>query len=357
MNTRFTRLRAANHQPLGHKKLRGYSLIELMISITLGLIIISGLLVVFVNSRASSKTNDRTAEVMSNGRFALATLKEDLRAAGFVGYLGATPNTPTTTLTPITNECLETGATASTFVSNIGQGIWGSKDSNPFSANCIPASHYARGDVLVIRKLSPTAATSLSANQLYFRSSYAAGEIFRGAPTAVCPAPQSGYTAPFDKAPCLAGSPGVDLLNFPIEVHVYFIRPYTVSATESPLTPALCRLVLNSGGIMAEEVVASGIEDMRIQYSVSLTNQTSQYLEANSIVGASTATSSDWDNVSAARVWLLARNSTIEPGYSNTTVYNLASSTYPRTPPTNFTGDSYRRQMFNTVVQLRNPAL
>jgi hypothetical protein len=244
----------------------------------------------------------------------------------------------------------------------VGQGVWGTKDSNPFSANCIPAGHYARGDVLVVRKLSSAVATALNPSQFYFRSSYASGEVFRqpaasATPLATCPSPQSAYAAPFDKEPCLAGSPGVDLLNFPLEIHVYFIRPYTAQANELPLTPALCRVVLKSDGTMDEEVVASGIEDMRIQYSLSLTNQTSQYFEANNITGASTATSSDWDNVSAARVWLLARNSTTEPGYSNTTVYTLGSSTYPRTPPSNFTGDSYRRQLFNTVVQLRNPAL
>jgi type IV pilus assembly protein PilW len=339
----------------GGQQQRGYSLIELMISITLGLIIISGLLVVYVNSSASSKTNDRTAEVMSNARFAIDTLKGDLRAAGFRGYSWAEPNAPTSTLTPITNECLETGASAGAFVSNIRQGIWGSKDSNPFSSNCIPSTHYARGDVLVVRKLSPIAVTALAADRFYFRSNYAAGEVFRGTPTTACPAPQSTYAAPYNKEPCLAGTPGVDLLNFPIEIHVYFIRRYTDTATELPLTPALCRVTLRSDGSMAEEVIASGIEDMRIQYARTLTNQTTQYFEADSISGGSTATTiTDWDDVNAARIWLLARNANTEPGYVNTTVYSLGSSTFPRSPTANPNGDGFRRQLFNTVVQLRN---
>ena len=355
MTSNPTRVADVQRAARAPRHLRGYSLIELMISITLGLLIIAGLLAVFVNSSASSKTNERTAEVQSNGRFAIEVLKDDIRAAGFKGYSWASPNTPTTTLTPIGNECLETGALAGAFVSNVRQGIWGTQDSNPFSANCIPSSHYARGDVLVIRKLSALAETTLVTSRFYYRSNYAAGEVFRGVPSSACPPPQSTYTAPFNKEPCLTGNAGVDLLNFPIEIHVYFIRAYTDSPTESPLNPALCRVTLRSDGSMAEEIVATGIEDMRIQYARTLTDQTTQYMDANKISGASTATGiTDWDDVNAVRIWMLARNTSTEPGYSNTTVYKMGSSTFPRNPTASPTGDAYRRQLFNTVVQLRN---
>jgi len=327
-----------------------------MISITLGLIIIAGLLTVFLNSSASSKTNERTAEVQSNGRFAIGTLKADIRAAGFKGYSWADPNIPSTTLTPITNECLPTGATAGSFVANIRQGIWGTNDSNPFSANCIPTSHYARGDVLVIRKLSATPVTTLDENRIYFRSNYSAGEVFREKSTnTVCPSPISAYAAPFNKAPCIFGGAGSNLLNFPIEIHVYFIRPFTDSANEVPLTPALCRVILRADGTMAEEVVATGIEDMRVQYGRMLTNQTVQYFEADAINGSATETGiTEWDDVNSVRIWLLARNSNTEPGYANTTVYPMGSSTFPRDPTASPNGDGFRRQLFNTVVQLRN---
>jgi type IV pilus assembly protein PilW len=338
----------------------GYSLIELMVSIALGLIIVAGLLTIFVNSKSASNTNQRTSEIQTNGRFAIDILKADLRASGFRGFSWAEPNTPTTTLTPISNECLDASATPGSFVSNIRQGIWGTKNSNPFSANCIPTAHYARGDILVIRKLSSLPTTSLDPNHLYFRTNYAAGELFRGAPTTACASPpQSGYASPYNKVPCIAGNPGVDVLNFPVEIHVYFIRPYTDSPTESPLTPALCRVTLQGSGTSAfignEEVVASGIENMRVQYARTLTDQTTQYFDADSINGGSSATGiTEWDDVNAARIWLLARNTNTEPGYSNTTTYSLGGSSYPVATASAPNGDSYRRQMFNTVVQLRN---
>lgn len=307
------------------KAQRGLSLIELMVAMALGLMLVTSLLVVYSNAFSASKTNERATDLQANGRIAISTLKAELRTAGFKGFAWAPPNPPSTPLPPIGNECLQANAAAGSFASNIGQTIWGSQDANPFAANCIPRSHYARGDVLVIRRLSPLASSNRTAGPLYVRSSYAASEMF-GMPSAVpCPAPMSAYPAPFNTAPCLAGTPGMDLQDFQMDIHVYFIRSYTVSPSESPLTPALCRLHLRNDGVMAEELVASGIEDLHVQYARTWTDGSTQYLEANAL--------QDWNEVKAVRLQLLARSSTAEPGYAN---------------------DGYRRQMLSTVVQLRN---
>ena len=49
----------------------------------------------------------------------------------------------------------------------------------------------------------------------------------------------------------------------------------------------------------------------------------------------------------SVRIWLLARNVTPEPGYQNTQTYAMGDQSYT-------VNDSFRRQMFTTVVQLRN---
>lgn len=333
---------------------RGHSLVELMVSITLGMVLLSGLLVMYANANASAKINDRRTELLSNGRFAMQTLKTDLRAAGFKGFAWSTPNAPSTPLPPIGNECLQAGAPAGSFAANAGQAIWASQDSNPFAANCIPNAHYARGDVLVVRNVTAVATPERSESRLYLRSSYAASEVFAGGSGLACAAPLSARAAPFNLAPCLPGNPGVDLQDFQLEIHVYFIRRYTVSAGESPLLPALCRLILRSDGVMVEEVVASGIEDLRLQYARVLPDGRTQYMEANALQGtASSVVSTDWEEVNAVRIWLLARSPDPEPGYVNTTVYRLASTTFPRNP-SGAIGDGYARQLLTTNVQLRN---
>ena len=59
---------------------------------------------------------------------------------------------------------------------------------------------------------------------------------------------------------------------------------------------------------------ASGIEDMRIENARALADGSTQYAEANGMSGTSSATApTDWDDVHAVRIWLLARNTSLAP--------------------------------------------
>ena len=317
----------------------GFTLIEMMISITIGLGILAGLVGVLATNSSNSRSNDRTSELMTNGRYALNSMKREVREAGFRAYTWAEPIAPGA-LGALTNECLEAGAAAGSFVSNIRQGVWGSNNPplDPFAGSCIPAGNFAaNNDVLVVRRLAPVATptASLAANAVYFQSSYGVGQIYRSTATPVTPPPFTGSPTP--------------LASFALQVYVYYISPFSVSATENPLVPALYRVSLLADGSMRSEMVASGIEHMQVQYgsfTTSALGYNTQYLDT--VVGSSSATAStDWDNVRSVRIWLLARNSTPEPGYSNTNTYAMGDQSYA-------VNDAYRRQLFTTVVQLRN---
>ena len=321
---------------------RGFTLIEMMISVTIGLAILAGLVGVLATSSSNSKSNDRTAELMTNGRYALNSMRQELREAGFRGYTWAEPTTANPWVAPANGTgCYgaEAGASASAFVVNLRQGVWGSNNANPFAATCIPAASYVNGsDVLVMRRLAVTATpdAALAANTVYFRTIYERGQLFRS--TAGVPVP-----------PTFTGSTQV-AANFVVQIYVYYVRPFTVSAAESPLVPSLRRMALQTtganAGTMVDELVASGIERMQVQYGRLTTAPDTQYF--NTIAG----TSSDpletaWDEINSVRIWLLARNATPEPGYANTTTYAMGDQ--------NFTAaDNFRRQLFTTVVQLRN---
>lgn len=64
---------------------RGFSLIELMVSMVIGLFILAGVVYVMANSRKNYETTDYTARLQENARFALHYLSYDLRNAGFWG--------------------------------------------------------------------------------------------------------------------------------------------------------------------------------------------------------------------------------------------------------------------------------
>ncbi|NVK54634.1 MAG: PilW family protein [Alteromonadaceae bacterium] len=60
----------------------GYSLIELMISLVLGLIITAGVIQVFVGTRATNSLNQAIAEVQEYGRYITWRLQDELREVG-----------------------------------------------------------------------------------------------------------------------------------------------------------------------------------------------------------------------------------------------------------------------------------
>lgn len=322
----------------------GFTLIELMISVTIGLVILAALVGVLAASSGESKSNDKTSELNTDGRFALDSMKQEIRQAGYRGYTWAIPSLPGVMglpTSPTANNCFESGSSYEAFVANIRQGIWGADNVvsssgpnvNPFLANCIPDGQYSPGnDILVVRRVSGSPVTTLAANTVYFHSSYAIGQMFKGVTT-----PTFGVVTP--------------LADFQVVEYVYYISPYTVSSTESPLVPSLRRLSLDSTGKMVDELVVTGIEHMQIQYGRLVTNGTTRYLNATDIAGNSTDsidtnTNYQWDEVNAVQIWLLARNSVTEPGYSNSQTYTMGNVSVTKS-------DNYRRQLFTTVVQLR----
>lgn len=66
----------------GFSRQGGYSLIELMISLVLGLIVTAGVIQVFVGTRASNSLNQAIAEVQEYGRYITWRFQSELREVG-----------------------------------------------------------------------------------------------------------------------------------------------------------------------------------------------------------------------------------------------------------------------------------
>ncbi|MES2537477.1 MAG: PilW family protein [Pseudomonadota bacterium] len=313
-----------------HHKQQGLTIIELMIASTLSLLIVLGVTGLYLASSSSERTNAATSEILTNGRYAMEVLRRDLMHAGYRGHTWAKNSVPTTALGLITNDCSDG------FAVDLDGAIFGSDDTNPYVGTCIRAASYATGDILVVRHAGLTPLSGApQAKGMYLRSAYERGEVFRG--------DQVNAVAPrfADAAP---------VTDYPLEAKVYFISPFTSDASETPRIPALKRIRLAPPDpvidpAMTQEVVASNIENIQLQYGRLKTDGTTQFYDANSISAAGIA--SEWENVVAVRVWLLVRASVPEPGYTNNTVYVLGNQTI--TP-----ADGFRREVFSTVVQLRN---
>lgn len=64
---------------------RGFSLVELMVAILIGLIISIGVVQIFSATRATYQLDESLARAQENGRFALEFLHQDIRHAGYAG--------------------------------------------------------------------------------------------------------------------------------------------------------------------------------------------------------------------------------------------------------------------------------
>ena len=73
----------------------GFTLVEFMIAITLGVALIAGLITAFLGSKRTSELNSTLAELQETGRFALDSMIRDLRMAGFQGCANISSNPAT----------------------------------------------------------------------------------------------------------------------------------------------------------------------------------------------------------------------------------------------------------------------
>lgn len=68
-----------------HKKQCGFSLVELMVAVVIGLILVAGVIELFVNNRQVYRVQDAKARMQENGRYAMAILGQNIRDAGYYG--------------------------------------------------------------------------------------------------------------------------------------------------------------------------------------------------------------------------------------------------------------------------------
>jgi type IV pilus assembly protein PilW len=308
--------RSLQRQPGCRNFPRGFTLVELMVSMTIGLLLVAGMLSALLGSSATSKTRDRASAVQFSGRYALDVMKRDIQHAGYLGITSLfAPDEPVTIA--VTNVCDAAN------VGRISLRVWGA-ESNPYAGTCLPAAQYAGGDVIVVRHLSENPVAAPFSNALiYYHSAYEGGRPFLG-PTA------PNFTGTSFQLP---------YLDYLLQETVYYVSPYTTSPTESPLVPALYRLTLTNGPAMVPELVASGVEQMQLRYGVFATDGSAILVPASSV--------SNWDNVVSVEISLLVRASAAEPGYQNTVKYSIGASDFTF-------NDGYRRMVYTTVVQMRN---
>lgn len=354
MNSPFEPFMKQNHPD--YRNQRGVTLIELMVSLAIGLFLVAGLATLFAQQSGTRRSIDNTGKLIENGRYAMHVLSSDIQLAGYLGELTVLPAAPAA----VPNPCLLTVAELESAMPLQIQGF-----NNPSGA-AVPAcvtNHRSGTDIVVVRRtdVAPLMVGAAQAGNVYF---------------------QTGLVAPLatllDYRLNVAPSATFDLRLkdglTPSPLRRYITHIYFVSTCSDPgadgvcgagddTLPTLKRLEITvTGGVPAFSTVAlvEGIENLQIDYGLdallpaaagSLDGSPDVFTEGTLSSGVLAMTAEDWTNVVAVRIHLLSRSLDPEGGYQDAKVYNLGLA-----GNTVATGDAFKRHAFSQLVRVVNPS-
>ena len=350
---------------------RGFSMVELMVAITLALIVTTGVISVFIGTRSAFQATSGTAALTDGGRFALDFISNSVRSAGYMGC---------TTAVNTSQSILNNGATLPFFFTEAlggfeanatGVGAAYTVATPPVAPDASTADWVGgldatltslplkNNDVLVVRSSLANAPTvyvsaivdgdnkftvntsgALAQNQLAVISDCSKGTVFQiTGPVAAGPSAVITHDA--------AGAPGNNISAFPLS--------YTPGDQVTPVNTvvyyigkgadgdgALWSYDLNATGAFTANELVPDIEAMQVLYGEdpTQTGTVSQYVTANQVV--------DFNNVLSVKVALLAASAPGAGRAAPGTTYTLLGTTV--TPP----NDTRARQVFEETIAVRN---
>jgi type IV pilus assembly protein PilW len=341
------------------QKTKGFSLVELMVAITIGLIILVSVSGIFITSKKSYNVQDRLARLQENARFAMLYIMKDLRLAGYYGCVTEfDPSTLSNSLnTPVGMtfqlaaplEGLKAGAAAwlPTMNPSLPAGMAAGSDAIAMVlANSSDASLGLTAEMADVTDPVTVAATTLvKKDDIVTVADCSHTDVFQvtgvnpsGGDIQLAHAP-SASPAPGNATGSLGhtyGPTGGKLIKFAY-------RRYYIGTGASGV-PSLFR-----DGTEGQQELVEGIERMRILYG----EDRSSPPDGIPDVYVTPDLVTDWGKVISVRIGILAvtTNDKAETTDIDTTSYDIDGD-----GNTDFTapGDRNKRRVFLATVMLRN---
>lgn len=376
--------------PLLRHSLRGFSLIELMLAMTIGLLILAGLTTVFVNSSQSYAELRKTSEQIENGRYAVEFLTQDIRHAGFYGEFALLPAAPSSLPDPCTAP--SAGAVSATTNAGLALPVQGYPAAS-FTASAsvptdcdvsslIPSENLMAGsDILVVRRadsnalaITGTTSASTTADAVYLQTTATEAQIQLGSGGTIDSTENAaGSTSTLFRRDMTVVASGTPVAYPQIaakirkyRTHIYFVAPCSVpdgggtvctgSADDNgrPI-PTLKRLEMGASGGFTIVPIAEGIQAIRFEYGIDDSPATAD--PGTGLIGdgypdayVHAPSAAQFSNAIAVRIYVLARNSSPTNGYTDDKTYTLGTAT------TTQADDNYKRHVYGSETRIVNAA-
>jgi type IV pilus assembly protein PilW len=335
-------------------RVRGYTMVELLVSITIGLVILAALVTLFAGNSRERAEVERANQQTENGRYALQLLSEDVRDAGYLGSFNpgtvAGPNPQLVIPTALPNACATDVATLNSAMTLAVQGY----DDGANAPGCLTDVR-AGTDILVVRRASTCAVGTAGCDPLV------AGDVYLQA---------AGCAAQFSAGTYYALDFNLGNLNLlqkdcatPALLYLYRTHIYFIANDDKPGdgVPTLKRAELGAGAFNIVPLV-EGIENLQLEYgldtNVPTTGTPAVYTaDPNTYNACVPATCvAYWRNTVALQIDILSRNQTPTQGYTDTKTYTLGLTAAGGPNILGPFNDSYKRHTYSTVARLNNPA-
>lgn len=329
---------------------RGLSLVEIMVGMTVGLILMAGIIQIFVSSKQGYRIQTALSRLQENGRFAINFISRDIRSAGFFGCAGNTTRLVNTLNNA--NQYTWDFSTALQGFEATGNDTWvpalDSSITDPLGGRDIITLRHALGGLAAVE--SPFMSNTSAALHINTGNGLSQGDIVMVSDCVNSAIFQITNNNP-DTSGTLVHNTGVNDPP-PGNATKDLEKKYTDKATIIRVTTTTYYIRADSGdrpslyrkeGADDPQELIEGVEDMQILYG----EDTDGNREVNFYATANKVT--DWDNVINVRISLLLR--TLED--------NLASSSqsYTFNGVTTTPNDRRLRRVFTATVNLRNRAL
>jgi type IV pilus assembly protein PilW len=328
----------------------GFSLVELMVAITIGLIVLMALSGLFLSSNRASVEMRKSTQQQESGRYASQLLSDDLMMAGYLAEFDSSPLT--TPAEPLPDSCEKDIADLLTALPLHVQGV----NDAAVIPSCLTDEDVKAGtDIIVVRRASTCVAgvgecAAFVGGVPHFQASLCtptdgsgaelAHAINNDADYAAHHFTLSGTATDFIKRKTSCGATDLAAIQRYL-VHIYFIANNNEA---SDGIPTLKLAKLGAGGFTVRAMV-DGIENMQIAYGIDNNND-----GIPDTYDSAPATNIDWRNVMSARIHLLARNTVATPGFTDSRSYTLGDKVVAAP------GDGYKRHVYSTTVQFVNPS-
>jgi type IV pilus assembly protein PilW len=322
-------------------KQKGFTILEFLISMFIGMLILGGVIATYVSMKATTRDTMAIGELQETGRLTLSILRRDIEQIGFWGtfYEAEFSTDNTTSVANPDPDCfggLNNGSFPDTTPTNFRPVFAEVSDGNKM-LGCVDDSKEDT-DVIQVkflegRQIIVTPTNKPNTNRYYFIAEQEKAQFITG----------SDANNPL---------PTVNATLWPYSHHVYYINEQEITINNlRTIVPVLMRKRLTVDGGITTEPIMEGIEDLRMVFGIDsdADNRVDIYVSTQDM------TAELWENTNGiltVQVFLLVRSLEADADLELTNqTYTLGLDEDRRVHT--FT-DNFRRTVFTTTIRLNN---